>query len=128
MDVAKLAKAWRSSSQEDLKVAYSMFDKKHYAYCLFFCHLSVEKELKRLYLLRREELPPTIHNLVRVVEKAGLQLDEATIQILQELTTFNIKARYEIIKAEFHRKATKSYTKTWLRQTENLLARLKSLG
>ena len=105
-----------------------MLDKKHYAYCLFFCHLAVEKELKRLYLLRREELPPTIHNLVRIVEKSGLQLDEATIKILHELTTFNIKARYEIIKAEFHRKATKSYTKTWLKQTENLLARLKSLG
>lgn len=105
-----------------------MLDKKHYAYCLFFCHLAVEKELKRLYVLRREKFPPTIHNLVRIAEEAGLQFDETTIKTFQEMTTFNIKARYEIIKAEFHRKATKSYTKTWLKQTEKLLALLKSLG
>lgn len=73
-------------------------------------------------------MPPTIHNLVRIVERAGLQLDEATIPILQELTTFNIKARYEIVKAEFHRKATKSYTQKWLKQSEDILALLKSLG
>lgn len=127
MDIPKLANAWRRSSQEDLVVAYSLLEKKHYAHCLFFCHLTIEKELKRLYLLRREKFPPTIHNLVRIAEEAGLQFDEATIKTFQEMTTFNIKARYEIIKAEFHRKATKSYAKTWLKRTENLLALLKSL-
>ncbi|RIK76145.1 hypothetical protein DCC62_11930 [candidate division KSB1 bacterium] len=50
MDIAKLAQAWQRSSREDFKVAKSLFDNKHYAYCLFFCHLAVEKALKRIFI------------------------------------------------------------------------------
>jgi HEPN domain-containing protein len=64
-----------------------VFEKKHYAYCLFFCHLAVEKELKRLYLLHKKEVPPFIHNFVRIVEEADLALGESLLQDLRELTT-----------------------------------------
>ena len=53
-----MAEAWHRSSREDLKVAQSLFEKKHYVYSLYFCHLAVEKELKRIYLIHREEIPP----------------------------------------------------------------------
>ena len=46
MDIDKIAFAWRQSSQEDLEVAKSLYDKRPYAYCLFFCHLAVEKMAK----------------------------------------------------------------------------------
>jgi HEPN domain-containing protein len=124
VDIAKLAQAWQHSSREDFKVAQSLFDKKHYAYCLFFCHLAVEKALKRIYLLRQQKLPPFIHNLARIADEAGLQLDQAFRVDLQELTTFNIKARYEIVKAQFHRNATKSYAQRWLKRTTEILALL----
>ncbi|NIR50173.1 HEPN domain-containing protein [candidate division KSB1 bacterium] len=125
MDIDKVARAWRRSSQEDLRVARSLHEKKHYAYCLFFCHLAVEKELKRIYLLRCKEMPPFIYNLIRIADECDLQLDNAVRKDLQELTTFNIKARYEIVKTQFHRKATKSYTEKWLRRTEQILELLK---
>jgi len=124
VDIAKLAQAWQRSSREDFKVAKSLFDKKHFAYCLFFCHLAVEKALKRIYLMRQQKLPPFIHNLVRSADESGLQLDQAFRMDLQELTTFNIKARYEIVKAQFHRKATKSYAQRWLKRTTEILALL----
>jgi HEPN domain-containing protein len=124
VDIAKLAQAWQRSSREDFKVAKSLFDKRHYAYCLFFCHLAVEKALKRIYLLRQQKLPPFIHNLVRIADESGLQLDQAFRMNLQELTTFNIKARYEIVKAQFHRKATKSHAQRWLKRTTEILTLL----
>ncbi|MFQ5632198.1 MAG: HEPN domain-containing protein, partial [bacterium] len=117
----------RHSSREDLKVAQSLFEKKHYAYCLFFCHLAVEKEIKRIYLIRRKKIPPFIHNLVRIADDCNLQLEEPFRQNLLELNTFNIKARYEIIKAKFHKKATKSYTQKWLNQTTQILDQLKKV-
>ncbi|MCL4708063.1 HEPN domain-containing protein [bacterium] len=125
MDIAKLAQAWQRSSREDFKVAKSLFDNKHYAYCLFFCHLAVEKALKRIYLLRQQKLPPFVHNLVRIADESGLQLDNALRMDLQELTTFNIKARYEIVKAQFHRQANKSYTQKWLTRSTEILNLLK---
>ncbi len=127
MDIAKLAQAWQRSSREDFKVAKSLFDKRHYAYCLFFCHLAVEKALKRIYLLRQQKLPPFIHNLARIADEAGLQLDQAFRMDLQELTTFNIKARYEIVKAQFQRQATKSYAQQWLKRTTEILNLLKKI-
>jgi HEPN domain-containing protein len=127
MDIDKLARAWRKSSLDDFKVAKSLFEKKHYGYCLFFCHLAVEKELKRIYLLKRKEMPPQIHNLVRILEKAGIVLDDTVRQDLQELTTFNIKARYEITKSAFHQRAKKSYTRQWLNRTEQLIDLLRKL-
>lgn len=127
VDITKLAQAWQRSSREDFKVAKSLFDKKHYAYCLFFCHLAVEKALKRIYLLRQQKLPPFVHNLVRIADESGLQLDNALRMDLQELTTFNIKARYEIIKAQFHRHATKSYAQKWLTRSTEILNLLKKV-
>jgi HEPN domain-containing protein len=89
--------------------------------------LAVEKELKRIYLLRCKEIPPFVHNLLRVVDKTNLELDDEVRQDLQELTTFNIKARYEIIKEAFYKRATKSYTQKWLKRTEQILALLKKV-
>lgn len=127
MDISKLARAWRRSSKDDLKVAHSLNEKGHYSHCLFFCHLAVEKELKRIYLVRKKEIPPFIHNLVRIADECNLALGEPDRQNLQELTTFNVKARYEIIKAKFHKKATKEYTKRWLSRTEEILELLKRI-
>lgn len=55
-------------------------------------------------------------------------MDEDVRQDLQELTTFNIKARYEIIKDAFHKRATKSYAQKWLKRTEQILLLLKKAG
>ncbi len=125
MNIERMAQAWRRSSRDDLAVAKSLLEKRHYAHCLFFCHLAVEKELKRIYLLRQKEIPPAIHNLVRLAEKAGLDIDEPVRDSFQELTTFNIKARYEIIKQVFHRRATKPFAQKWIAKTEGLLAFLE---
>jgi HEPN domain-containing protein len=127
VDIAKLAQAWQHSSREDLKVAQSLFDKRHYAYCLFFCHLAVEKALKQIYILRQQKLPPFIHNLARIADESGMQLDDSLRMDLQELTTFNIKARYEIVKAQFHRKATKPYAQKWLKRTTEILSLLRKV-
>lgn len=40
---------WFKSSKEDFDVSQSLFEAKRYNYCLFFCHLSIEKYLKKLY-------------------------------------------------------------------------------
>jgi HEPN domain-containing protein len=73
-------------------------------------------------------MPPFIYNLVRIADKARLDFDEETRKSLQELTTFNIKARYEIIKDAFHKRATKSYAQKWLKRTEDILKLLARLA
>ncbi len=56
----------------------------------------------------------TIHDLVRLAEKANLELAEDQKDILDTLSTFNLRARYDDYKMEFHRKCTKAFTKKWV--------------
>lgn len=48
--MAKDYKEWFNQSEYDLNSAVKMFDSEDYIYCMFFCHLSLEKYLKGLYL------------------------------------------------------------------------------
>lgn len=46
MDVHKVVRYWFETAEQDWGVARNLFKFKHYAYCLFFCHLVIEKLLK----------------------------------------------------------------------------------
>ena len=67
---------WFTEAQEALEVADHLMEKEDYSYALFFGHLSVEKLLKALYVIRREEHAPPIHNLFRLAAAAGLEPDK----------------------------------------------------
>ena len=67
-------KYWLTSAQQDWEVAQHLFEKKDYAYSLFFGHLTVEKILKAIFTDQHDKTPPFSHNLVYLSEKAGLEL------------------------------------------------------
>lgn len=62
--MAKDYKEWFNQSEYDLNSAVKMFDSEDYIYCMFFCHLSLEKYLKGLYLEILRKKPPKIHSLI----------------------------------------------------------------
>ena len=68
---------------------------------------------------------PLQHNLVRLAELAGFGLTDKEIDLLSEITTFNIKSRYDDYKTNFYKKATSAYTKKYMQSTKELLAWLK---
>ncbi len=60
-----------------------------------------------------DNTPPFIHDLLRLAEKGGLPLSENQKDILDTITTFNLRARYDDYKMEFHRKCTKDFAEEW---------------
>jgi hypothetical protein len=50
--------------------------------------------LKAWYVQHIDNTPPFIHDLVRLAEKAALPLDESKKDLLDSISTFNIRARY----------------------------------
>lgn len=66
---------WQEEAKEALQVADHLYEKQDYSYALFFGHLAIEKILKALYVARRNEQAPPVHNLVRLAEVAGLAMD-----------------------------------------------------
>jgi len=121
---------WLKSAKQDWKVANNLFDKKDYSYALFFGHLTVEKILKAIYVDGHDATPPFSHNLVYLSEKADIELDENNLELFEEVSDFNLEARYPDDKFTFYKKCTKSFTENKLDQIERikkwLLQRIQS--
>ena len=116
MKKEELIAYWTKSADRDFKTMNNLFEKKDYNWSLFIGHLVIEKLLKAYYVKKNDDLPPFVHNLVRLAEKAELQLDEDQKDMLVTVTTFNIRARYDDYKLEFYKTCTKKFTESWIKK------------
>lgn len=112
MNKEALIKYWVDSSEIDYKAMLSMFRTKHYNWALFIGHLVIEKLLKAIFVkVNGEKVSvPKIHDLLSLANKAHLTLTEEQQNILDEITSFNINARYLDYKLNFYKKCTSKYT------------------
>ncbi|MCH8021505.1 HEPN domain-containing protein [candidate division KSB1 bacterium] len=103
---------WLDSASKDLKVCESLFEKKHFDWCLFIGHLVVEKTLKALWI--REHYPephPRIHNLDKLARKIPINLTDEQRFFLVKTNDFYLTGRYPEEKADFHKICTPEFTK-----------------
>lgn len=127
MDTERAKNFWIIESDEALKVAWQIFDAKSYSYALFFGHLAVEKILKAIYVDKKGEQPPFTHNLVKLAEMLGIQLDQRQENALVEITRFNLESRYTDETRDFRKKCTENFTEIWMNEIEEIHKWLKSI-
>jgi len=95
IDVQKQVEYWKKSSTEDLLAASDIITRdKHIRQGLFFLHLALEKMLKARVCKTTQDVPPRIHDLVRLVNIAGIALSQDKIDLLLEVNVFNLEGRY----------------------------------
>ncbi|MBW8041822.1 MAG: HEPN domain-containing protein [Planctomycetes bacterium] len=94
MDVQKQIEFWKVSAEEDFAAAESLLEKGHFRHCLFFAHLAVEKMLKAHVTRQTEDIPPRIHNLVRLAEIAELCLSPEQARFLRGFDVYQLEGRY----------------------------------
>jgi HEPN domain-containing protein len=80
----------------------------------------IEKTLKALYVKRLQKHAIFTHDLLRLSKKIDLELNEDFEEWLDELTTFNLNARYDNYKQDFHQLCTKEFTDMWLDRIEKI--------
>lgn len=102
-----------------------MLETKRYPYCLFLCHLSVEKILKALIVEQTKKHAPYTHNLVDIAKNTKIEFSEDQKILLADLTEFNLEARYPEWEKKFYEKATKGYTEIYFNQAVNFQKWLK---
>ena len=109
------------SISENKSVANDLFSSEHYSQSLFIWHLVVEKTIKA-YLIKTGKEVPYIHDIKRLVEHSGIDLGELSVSSteLDEITAFNLEARYDDYKFELYKKADKEYTTKWVKKCESL--------
>ena len=95
-NLQKQIQYWKDSSRRDWKTAEALFFKaKRYDACLFFCHLSLEKILKWLVVIKIKKSAPYTHDLAKLANLAGLKLTKDQLDNLKIINSFNISGRYD---------------------------------
>ena len=94
VDVPKQVEYWSKSSDEDFAAARSLLEKGHLRHSLFFAHLALEKMLKAHVTRQTGDIPPRIHNLVRLAGMANLNPDPGQLEFLREFNLYQLEGRY----------------------------------
>jgi HEPN domain-containing protein len=94
VDIDHQVRYWREGALEEWEVAGEMLQKGRARHALFFAHLAVEKALKARVCRRTYELAPRTHNLVRLAELAGLELERERLRVLTDLNAYAQAGRY----------------------------------
>lgn len=125
MDKDNVIKYWLESAAHDQETAEFMFESKRYSWALFIWQLVIEKHLKARIVEKLDDSAPTIHDLNKLANLAKLKLTPIQEYNLQQVTKFNINARYEDYKHTFYKQATRAFTIKWIKISKGLLVWLK---
>ncbi len=116
----KRIKEWVLQAEYDAATAQAMLDAERHIYCVFMCHLAIEKILKGLYLSKLKEVPPKVHSLVYLIQVQKLTLTKKDNRFLEELDEVSVPTRYP----DELRLLLKVYSK---KRTQNILKRTKEV-
>jgi HEPN domain-containing protein len=94
MENKEIFEEWYFQSDYDLETAFDMFRSGRMVYCIFMCHLSLEKALKGLLLKTTGEFPIRTHSLIYFVEKMDLKLSGPYYELLFMLNKISVPTRY----------------------------------
>lgn len=116
----EIVQYWIESAEEDFQAMINLFETGHNVWALFVGHLAIEKLLKAYYVKTVDKDIPWIHNLLKIAESAHLELSYEQRVLLDEITTFNTRARYPDYKKSFYKKASKEFTADYVGKVKGL--------
>jgi HEPN domain-containing protein len=127
IDTDKIVKHWIVTSDEDFETMVSLYHSKSYEWALFLGHISLEKLLKARYVNIHKKHAPFLHNLYRLAELSELETTDEQSDWLDKITSFNLNARYDDFKREFHLLCTADFTSEWIEKIKILRLWIKQM-
>ena len=118
---------WIESSDKDFKTMIDLYQTKNNNWALFMGSLVIEKLLKALHVKSKSEFPPMTHDLRRICEKANIKLELPQQVLLDSISRFNIKARYDDYKQSFYQLCTDSFTEEWITKIKDCRLWIKTM-
>ena len=119
-NVDSIIQHWRESSEQNYATMQNLIKTKEYSWALFIGHLVVEKLIKALYVKKLHQHPVFKHDLLWLIKKIDVELPSNYVEWLDEITTFNLNARYDDYKQSFHKLCTPEFSKEWIDKIEIL--------
>ena len=129
MSESEHVKYWLDIASYDIETAKTMLNGGRYLYVGFMCHQTIEKALKAVIArdCGEDEIPPKIHQLQKLAEKANLfeKMSEEQKDIIGQLNPLNIQARYPEYKNRIASNLTTDICQKLITETEELLCWIK---
>ncbi len=119
---------WLELCDEDRLTAAALLSAGRFLHSGFFCHLIAEKALKALIADAANDVPPRIHDLNKLADRAKIlgELSDSQLLLLDRLTPLHIEARYPEYKEKIRAELTHDYCGQLLRETEAFLCWIKN--
>jgi len=127
IDKDKLINYWIDNSDKDFKTMQDLYKTKNNNWALFMGHLVIEKLCKALFIKRKQDYPPLIHDLRRILEKADVRILDDKKIIFDSISRFNIRARYDDYKQSFYKICTDDFTIEWINKIKDTRTWIKSM-
>lgn len=124
-DIERIVQYWKEMSEKDFHTMQNLLKSGDYSWAMFLGHLVLEKLLKAHYVKNTKKHALFTHDLLRLATKAGLEINEETKEWLDEISTFNINARYDSYKQNFYKLCTREFAERWSERIENIRRWLK---
>lgn len=126
MNRIKNSQEWIKQAIYDIETAQVMLESRRYIYCIFMCHLAIEKALKAIYVKKFNKNSPKVHSLVYLAQNINLKLSQENKEFLERLDEISVPVRYpeelESLLKDYSEEKTKTiFVKTketleWLRK------------
>lgn len=94
MDTHKKIDYWLLGSDEEMIVAEELLERERFRHAMYFAHLGLEKILKAHVTKKTNEIPPKIHNLVKLADIASIDISTEQREFLGSFNTYQTEARY----------------------------------
>jgi HEPN domain-containing protein len=119
-DPEKVIRHWIDSAEQNYLTMQNLLKSQDYSWALFMGHLVLEKLLKAHYVRINKTHAFFTHDLLRISSRAGLELNVEHSDWLDNITTFNLNARYDNYKNDFYKLCTFDFTKIWVERIDIL--------
>jgi HEPN domain-containing protein len=120
IDIDKVIGYWKESSDNDFKTMENLMKSGDYNWAMFLGHLVIEKLLKAVYVRVHKKHAVHGHDLLRLTSSLELDLDPVKEEWLDQITTFNLNARYDSYKQDFYKHCTREFAIEWKSRIEEL--------
>lgn len=120
--MADASERWQAQTEYDLSVAELLYRQSVYRYCVFFCHLSLEKQLKAMLIERTgDEDPPRTHDLIELAALIGIDLSAEYHNFMFDLSKQSVAARYSEVSTGRYNEEHAASTLTQVREVHEWL-------
>lgn len=112
---------WVETCQDDWLAAHALFQAKRFLQSLFFAHLTIEKLSKAHWVKdNTTDIPPRTHNIIRLWQETVLTPMADYENTAAELNSFQMDGRYQDYQRAAYQRATESFTRALLNDTDQL--------